>query len=82
MTLQFELRDGTGIKGTVPDWAGVFSPTQNITGINGKVETTLIPDVSDCLTACASGSCQNTVVVVDQTGLFESLPLTILDAVP
>ena len=80
----FELRDVTGTKGSLGDWAGTFTPAQAITDSNGEVTgVRLIPDVNDCIDKCAnSQSCSATVVVTDQTGLFESVPLIILDAVP
>ena len=84
VTVVFELRDATGQPGTSGDWAGSFTPSQSITDSNGEVtDVRLTPDVNDCIDKCAnSQSCQATVVVTDQSKLFESLPLTILDAVP
>ena len=84
VTLVFELRDSTGTPGSTGDWAGTFTPAQAVTDSNGEVtDVRLIPDVNDCLDKCAnSQSCKATVVVSDQTGLFFSPPLIILDAVP
>jgi hypothetical protein len=85
VTINFELRDGTGLPGSTPGLAGTFSPSQGITDSNGEVDTDWFPDINDCTTKCANGqSCDNTtsVVAFDQTGLFESTPIKILDAIP
>ncbi len=84
MTVVFPLRDANGNPGSTGDWAGTFTPSQAVTDSNGEVTNVRpIPDVNDCIDKCAnSQSCQATVVVTDQTGLFFSPPLIILDAVP
>ena len=85
VTITFQLRDENGLKGSAPGFAGSFSPAQGVTNANGELDTQLIPDVADCTINCSTpNDCDSTtsIVAVDSTGLFESVPLVLLDAVP
>jgi hypothetical protein len=84
VTLIFELRDQTGAAGTTPGVAGSFSVNQGVTDANGELDTLWFPDINDCTQKCVDpNSCDNStsVVATDQTGLFSSVPIVILDGV-